>query len=171
MTNEAALFDRMGLAPGDDALGAREPPTITGPYSEAYTVVRTWALPSLLMVLESNTHRGYPQDLAEIGLVTGVDETEPTGIEEHRSVAGVLARTDASFEDAKARVQAIARAFGKSLETPPTEHPSFIGGRTAEIVLDGESVGVVGEVHPRVLVEHDLELPVAAFEFRLDGLQ
>jgi phenylalanyl-tRNA synthetase beta chain len=171
MTNEEALFDRMGLAPDDDALGAREPPTITGPYSEAYTALRTWALPSLLMVLENNTHRSYPQDLAEIGLVAGVDPDEPTGVAEHRSVAGVVARTDASYEDAKAGLQAIARAFDTALSTPPTAHPSFINGRTAEIVLDGESVGVVGELHPNVLVEHDLELPVAAFEFRLDGLR
>ncbi|TKR25607.1 tRNA ligase subunit PheS family protein [Natronomonas salsuginis] len=171
MTNEAALFDRMALSPDDNALGARDPPAITGPYSEEYTVVRTWALPSLMMVLENNTHRAYPQDLAEIGLVSAVDPDEATGVAEHRSVAGALARTDASYEDAKARLQALARAFGKTLETPPAEHPSFISGRTAEIVLDGESVGVLGEVHPKVLVEHDLELPVAAFEFRLDGLR
>ena len=171
MTNEAALFERMDLSPDDDALGAAEPPTITEPYSEAYTVFRTWALPSVLMVLENNTHREYPQELAEIGLVARVDPEEATGIEEYRSVTGTVARADASFEDAKARLQTIARAFGKTLSTPPTEHPSFIGGRTAEVVLDGESVGVVGELHPKVLVEHDLELPVAAFEFRLDGLR
>jgi phenylalanyl-tRNA synthetase beta chain len=171
MTNEAELFDRMGLAPGDDALGASDPPTITEPYSEAYTVLRTWVLPSLLMVLENNTHRAYPQDLAEIGLVAGVDPDEPTGVEEHRSVAGALARTDASYEDAKARLQALANAFDTPLSTPPTTHPSFIDGRAAEVVLDDESVGIVGELHPKVLVEHDLELPVAAFEFRLDGLR
>ena len=171
LTNETALFDRMSLSPDDGALGARQPPTITEPYSEAYTVVRTWALPSLLSVLENNTHRAYPQDLAEIGLVAAIDNDEPAHVTEHRSVAGVLARTDASYEDAKASVAAIARAFGVELETPPTEHPSFVSGRTAEIVLGGESVGVIGEVHPRVLVEHDLELPVAAFEFRLDGLE
>jgi phenylalanyl-tRNA synthetase beta chain len=38
-------------------------------------------------------------------------------------------------------------------------------------VIDGERVGVVGEIHPEVLVEHDLELPVAAFEFRRDALR
>ena len=170
LTNEATLFDRMSLSPDDDALGARTPPRITEPYSEAYTVVRTWALPSLLSVLENNTHRAYPQDLAEIGFVAGVDETEPTGVAEHRSVAAVIARPDASYEDAKARLAALARTFGVELETPPTDHPSFVSGRTAEIRFDGESVGVIGELHPRVLVEHDLELPVVAFEFRLDGL-
>ena len=85
-------------------------------------------------------------------------------------MAGALARTDASYEDARARLQTLATAFGKDLSTPPTEHPTFIAGRAAEVVLDGESVGVIGEVHPKVLVEHDLELPVTAFEFRLDGL-
>ncbi|WP_178915520.1 phenylalanine--tRNA ligase beta subunit-related protein [Natronomonas gomsonensis] len=171
MTNESELFERMSLSPDDEALGARVPATITEPYSEDYTVVRTWALPSLLMVLENNTHRAYPQDLSEIGLVASVDLEEPTNVAEGRSVAGVVARTDASYEDAKARLQAIARAFDAELETPPTEHPSFISGRTAEVVLDGESVGVIGEAHPAVLVEHDLEVPVAGFEFDLEGLR
>ena len=170
MTNEAENFERMRLSRDDDCLGAGEPVTIREPYSEDYTVLRTWALPSLLMVLENNTHRSYPQDLAEVGLAAEVDDGENTGARERRTVAGVLARTDASYEDAKARLQALAEAFGAELSTPPTDHPTFIDGRAAEVVLDGESVGIIGEVHPAVLVEHDLELPVAAFEFDLDGL-
>ncbi|MFB6307957.1 MAG: phenylalanine--tRNA ligase subunit beta [Haloarculaceae archaeon] len=170
MINEAENFERMGIAPEDDAVGAAEPVTIREPYSEDYTVLRTWALPSLLMVLENNTHRAYPQDLAEIGLAARVDEDENTGVSERRTVAGVLARTDATYEDAKARLQAITDAFDAELSTPPTDHPTFIAGRAAEVVIDGQSAGVVGEIHPEVLVEHDLELPVAAFEFRLDAL-
>jgi len=183
MISEAENFDRMRLsrpepsdgeraAGGDpeNVTGAAEPATILEPYSEDYTMLRTWALPSLMMVLENNTHRGYPQDLAEIGLAARVDDSENTGVAERRSVAGVLARHDASYEDAKARLQAIARNFDKELETPATGHPTFIDGRAAAVVVDGERVGVVGEIHPEVLVEHDLELPVAAFEFRLDAL-
>ncbi|GAA0669983.1 phenylalanine--tRNA ligase subunit beta [Natronoarchaeum mannanilyticum] len=171
MINEAENFDRMGLEEGDDAVGAARPTTIKNPYSEDYTMLRTWALPSLLMVLERNTHRSYPQDLAEIGLAAHLDESENTNVAEHRTVAGALARHDASYEDAKARLQGLARNFDVDLETPPTSHPSFIDGRTAEVVIDGESVGVIGEIHPEVLVEHDLELPVAAFEFQLDALR
>ncbi|WP_440006686.1 phenylalanine--tRNA ligase subunit beta [Halomicrococcus sp. SG-WS-1] len=171
MISEADNFERMNVSPGDDVLGADEPATIKNPYSEDYTMLRTWALPSLLVVLENNTHRSYPQDLAEIGLAAHVDESENTGVAEHRTVAGVLARHDASYEDAKARLQAVARNFDVELATPATDHPSFIDGRAAEVVLDGRSVGVVGEIHPAVLVDHDLELPVAAFEFRLDALE
>jgi len=178
MINAEENFERMRLSdprsvadPRPGPVGGAESATIQEPYSEDYTMLRTWALPSLLMVLENNTHRTYPQDLAEIGLAARVDPAENTGVTERRTVAAVLARADASYEDAKARLQALAGAFDANLETPPTEHPSFIPGRAAAVVLDGESVGVIGEIHPEVLVEHDLELPVAAFEFRLHGLR
>ncbi|ELZ05847.1 phenylalanine--tRNA ligase subunit beta [Natrialba aegyptia] len=171
MINEAENYDRLDLDPDADVYGAGEPATIKEPYSEDFTMLRTWAMPSLLMVLERNTHRAYPQHLAEIGFTAAVDETENIGIDERRHVGAVLANHDAGYEDAKARLQALARRFDVELETPPTEHPTFISGRTAAVVMDDEVVGVIGEVHPKILVEHDLEVPVAAFEFDLAALQ
>jgi phenylalanyl-tRNA synthetase beta chain len=170
MINEAENYERMRVDPGSDVVGGARAPRIAEPYSEEYTMLRTWVLPSIMMVLENNTHRAYPQDLAEIGFAAGLDESTNTGVAERRSVGAALARHDASYEDAKARLQALARSFEADLATPATEHPSFIEGRAADVVLDGDSVGVIGEVHPAVLVEHDLEVPVAAFEFRLDAL-
>ena len=172
LLSEEANFDRMELVPDDEAdvFGAGRPATITEPYSEEYTILRTWVLPSLLMVLENNTHRAYPQDLVDIGFAARIDERENTGITESRHVAAVLARHDAAYEDAKSRLQALARTFDVECETPPIEHPTFVPGRAAAVVVDGEEAGVIGEVHPRVLVEHDLELPVAAFEFDLEAL-
>ena len=170
MTSRPEVHDRMNVEPGTDVLGGGDPVGITEPYSEDYTILRPWSVPSLLMVLENNTHRAYPQDLAEVGVVAERDDDVNTRVAESRHVAGVLARTDATYEDAKARLQAVCRSFGVELETPPTTHPSFIDGRAASVVIDGDAVGVVGEVHPAVLVEHDLELPVAGFEFALSAL-
>ena len=170
MSSEAHNYERLGVTPGSDVVGGGEPVTIQEPYSEDYTMLRSWALPSIMLVLENNTHRSYPQDLAEIGLAAEVDESENTNVAEHRTVAAAVARHDASYEDARARLQAIAANFDVELATPPTDHPTFIDGRTAAVELDGERVGVIGEVRPEVLVEHDLEVPVAAFEFRLDAL-
>ncbi len=171
LSNVEDCFERMGLEPSaESVVGGGRPATIVEPYSEEYTIVRTWALPSLLTVLENNTHRRYPQALSEIGLAASIDEAVETKVAERQTVAGVLASTDASYEDAKGRLQAIATAFGVELSTPATEHPSFIDGRTATIEFDGEPAGVVGELHPRVLVEHDLELPVVGFEFDLAAL-
>ncbi|WP_435076260.1 phenylalanine--tRNA ligase subunit beta [Halococcus sp. AFM35] len=171
LVGETENFARMNLSTDDDALGATDPATIAEPYSRDYEIVRTWALPSLLIVLENNTHRQYPQDLAEVGLAAHVDTAKNTNVAEERRVAGVLARTDASYEDAKSRLAALARAFDVALETPATDHPSFIEGRAASVLLDGERAGVVGELHPNVLVEHGLEVPVVGFEFRADALR
>ncbi len=188
MINEAENYERMGLSrpeprsgetlngesreqPDDDVFGAGDPPTIKEPYSEDYTMLRTWVTPSLLMVLERNTHRAYPQNLAEIGFTAALDDSENTGVGERRRVGAVLASHEVGYEDAKARLQALCRRFDVDLETPPTDHPTYIPGRTASVVIDGEEVGVIGEIHPKVLVEHDLEVPVAGFEFDLDALQ
>ncbi|ACV11849.1 phenylalanyl-tRNA synthetase, beta subunit [Halorhabdus utahensis DSM 12940] len=171
LTSAEELHDRMGIEPGVDALGGGDPVEIRNPYSEDYTVVRTWLLPSIMQVLENNTHRRYPQDLAEVGFVAQRDDGANTGVAEARHVAGALARHDVSYEDAKARLQALVADFDAELETPPTAHPSFIDGRAAAVEIDGDAVGVIGEVHPAVLVEHDLELPVVAFEFDLAALQ
>jgi len=186
MTSGTENYDRMNLEPGTGGaaaadegepaagagvLGGGDPVEITEPYSEEYTQLRTWALPSLVMLLERNTHNAYPQDVAEVGFVAERDDAANTSVAERRHVAGAVARRDASYEAAKGRLQAVCDDFGAELETPRTEHPSFIDGRTAAVEIDGERVGVIGEVRPAVLVEHDLEVPVAAFEFDLDALR
>jgi phenylalanyl-tRNA synthetase beta chain len=171
MTSDEQSRDRMGVGDAEGVLGAAEPARIKNHYSEDYTVVRSWLLPSIMQVLENNTHRSYPQDLSEVGFVAHRDDEENTRVSEARHVAGALARHGVSYEDGKARLQAITDAFDADLETPPTEHPSFIPGRVAEVVIGGESAGVIGELHPEVLVEHDLELPVVAFEFDLEALR
>ncbi|WP_435119684.1 phenylalanine--tRNA ligase subunit beta [Halolamina sp. C58] len=163
-------YERMRVEEGSDVLGGGEAVNVTSAYSEDYTQLRTWALPSIMHVLENNTHRRYPQELAEVGFVAERDDDGNTGVAEQRTVAAAIARTDATYEDIKGKLQALVGEFDADLETPATEHPSFIDGRAAEVEIDGDSVGVIGEVHPAVLVERDLEVPVAAFEFRLDAL-
>ena len=179
MTSEADNFDRMRLPrpSGDaaldvgDAVGYQPPATISEPYSEDFTILRTWALPSLVAVLENNTHRSYPQNLAEIGFAAHVDEDTETGVAERRTVAAVVARHDASYEETKARLAALCDEFDADLATPATTHPTFIDGRTASVVVDGDEAGVIGELHPEIIVGHDVDVPVAAFEFDLDALQ
>src|SRR6056297_1569874 len=56
MTSGTENYDRMHLAAGSDAFGGGDPVEITEPYSEEYTQLRSWAIPSLVMLLERNTH-------------------------------------------------------------------------------------------------------------------
>ena len=51
-----------------------------------------------------------------------------------------------------------------------TRQPSFIPGRAAAIRYANRTVGVVGEVHPEVLNNFELENPTGAFELELERL-
>jgi phenylalanyl-tRNA synthetase beta chain len=165
LTNDDDCYDAMRRDTPDDAV------RIPNPYSEDYNVVRGWLLPSLVSVLANNTHRGYPQNLAEVGFCAVQDEDENTGVREETHVAGVVCGSDAGYEEAKSRLVSLVEDFDTTLETPPTEHPSFIDGRAATVVIDGEDAGITGELHPEILAEREILQPVAAFEFEIDALR
>ena len=46
MISEAENYDRLDVSPDDGVYGAGEPATITEPYSEDFTMLRTWVTPS-----------------------------------------------------------------------------------------------------------------------------
>jgi len=52
----------------------------------------------------------------------------------------------------------------------PIENPSFIDGRCGEILIDKNPIGIIGEVHPQVLINFGLENPVSIFEINIDEL-
>ena len=43
----------------------------------------------------------------------------------------------------------------------------FIKGRTAQILIDGQIAGIIGEVNPEVLENWQVFMPTAAFEINL----
>ena len=49
-----------------------------------------------------------------------------------------------------------------------TRHSSFLRGRVAAIYVKREKIGVVGEIHPEVLNNFELENPTGAFEVDLE---
>ncbi len=50
------------------------------------------------------------------------------------------------------------------------EHPSLHPGRTAQVLIDGEPVGVVGEISPQVQEAYDLPEPACVLEIDLDAV-
>ena len=169
LTNKTENFSKMKLKDGIEAYGYHDPVEILEPYSAEYTIVRTWILPSLLMVLENNTHRAYPQNLIEIGFTAKLDPTKDTRVGENYAIAATIAHSQASYEESKSKLQVLCQRFNKRLETLPISHPTFIEGRTASIIIDGEPKGILGEIHPEVLNLHGIELPVSAFELSLNS--
>jgi phenylalanyl-tRNA synthetase beta chain len=138
--------------------------TIANPVSDEYTIVRTSLLPSLLLALRTNKHHPLSQRVFEVGDVALLDEREETGAKKVRRVAAVIVDDRANLTDIRAVAEALLREFGVSPELRPVEHPSFSEGRAVEFIKGGKSIGIAGELHPEVILNFELEHPVAAFE-------
>ena len=51
-----------------------------------------------------------------------------------------------------------------------TKHSSFIEGRVGRVCVANKEVAYIGEIHPQVLINFDLNYPVAALELNLTEL-
>jgi phenylalanyl-tRNA synthetase beta chain len=61
-------------------------------------------------------------------------------------------------------------AFGKNTRTRPAPNAFFIHGRSAEIVIDERTVGIIGEIAPLALENLKMRVPASAFEINLSEL-
>ncbi|MEM2289883.1 MAG: phenylalanine--tRNA ligase subunit beta [Candidatus Hadarchaeales archaeon] len=137
---------------------------IANPVSEEYTILRTWLLPSLLLTCQRNKIYELPQKFFEVGDVV-LPEPRGESVRTIRSVGAV--HVGGNFTQMKAVAEALLREVGLKPEQRAGEHPSFLEGRVLEYLLGGERVGIIGEIHPRVLSNFKLNHPVASLEIRL----
>jgi phenylalanyl-tRNA synthetase beta chain len=75
------------------------------------------------------------------------------------------------FFDLKGVVEALLDRLAVDGTFSPDEHDAFHPGRCAQMSVDGENVGVMGELHPLVREAFELpEQPICALEFDLEAL-
>ena len=144
---------------------------LANPASALYSIARTMLLPGLMQNLSTNRHESYPQRLFEVSDVIVPNEDLATKAERRVHVAAVSAHSKADFTEIKACMEALLRNLGvDGWGVEEARHPSFIEGRTAQVTLHGEKLGLVGEIHPEVLNNFGLENPVGAFELDLEPI-
>jgi phenylalanyl-tRNA synthetase beta chain len=143
---------------------------IANPSSEEYDVMRAWLIPCLLYVLREYKHHEYPHDIFEIGTIFKVDTKQDTGVLEDLRVAVTLCNPESDFTKIKQIFDSLMEALDLKYEIEDTDHPSFISGRVGRITVNKQYVAYMGEIHPEVLENFDLKMPVAAFELNLSEL-
>jgi phenylalanyl-tRNA synthetase beta chain len=77
----------------------------------------------------------------------------------------------ANFTEAKSMLDAFLTNLGMCYQLKAVDHGSFIEGRAGTVLVDNNEVGSIGELHPQLLQNWNLENPAAAFEMDLDGLR
>ncbi len=159
LTSKEVQYSAFGTIPAKDVL------SVDSSKSTEHEILRDSLVPLLLQSLSYNIHEQYPQRLFEIGK-TFLKST-PT-IEERWSIGAVIAHTEASYTEIKSTMQALLRScFGKEATTKASTNHMFMEGRCAEVIFDGKSIGVLGEIIPLALENFKLRVPVAAFEINL----
>ncbi|QOD92830.1 phenylalanine--tRNA ligase subunit beta [Chryseoglobus sp. 28M-23] len=118
------------------------------------------------------TQRPAPGPLAELeqsiphqpwhvsALVLG--DRRPRGVGQTAEPAGLADVLDAAHR--------IAAVVGVSLAVETGSHPALHPGRTAALLVDGEQVGLAGELLPAVAIERDLPRRVGVLELDLNRL-
>ena len=143
---------------------------LLNPRMTTHTVMRNQLLPSLLEMLSDNTHVDYPQRVFEVGPSISRGENQVHPIQETQTLAAVTIHANAGFTEIRSSFDALAENRGRSFLIKETDQPSFLSGRCGAIISDGASVGVIGELNPRIIKSSGLNLPAAAFEIEMSAL-
>lgn len=135
-----------------------------------YNCLRSWLIPSLLKVLKENKHYDYPQNIFEVGNVFKLSRGTETNIEENDRIGVLLCHNKADFTQIKQILDNLMDLLGLKYSIEEVEHGSFIPGRVGRISVKGKKVAYIGEIHPKVLENFDIDMPVAGFELNLTEL-
>ena len=164
-----AIFDKLCL-PDDSPL--RNCVKIRNPLGEDSSIMRTTTLASMLTALSYNyNHKNPTAKLFEITKVYIPTEPGKLPNEPEKLVMGMYSN-GMDFFDIKGVLEAsfdslnMKGLFFRQL----IDNPSFHPGRTAEILAGDTVIGVVGEIHPDVLANFEIETPCYVAEIDLMGM-
>ena len=151
----------MGIAEPDNLMTAEKTKSIE------HEVLRESLIPSLILTLSHNIHEDYPQRLFEVGKVFERRDR----IKEYWNLGVVVAHSKANYTEGKSIVQTFLKtSFGKEVVTKPNVNATLVQGRSSDIIIDGLSVGYIGEITPSVIEQFKLRVPVVAAELNLSQI-
>jgi phenylalanyl-tRNA synthetase beta chain len=164
LTNEIDHYQKMRQEPKGLV-------TLANPVSADYSIIRNELLPSLMKNLAVSKHHVFPQRMFEVSDVIKLNKESETYTERRINLAAVSSHPTANFTEIKSFLESLITNLGfKDWIVKKTNHPSFLEGRAATIYLGDVELGVVGEIHPEVLNNFELENPTGAFEIDLQKI-
>ncbi|MBM7582052.1 phenylalanyl-tRNA synthetase beta chain [Caldicoprobacter guelmensis] len=147
---------------------------ILNPLGEDQSIMRTTLIPSLLEVLSRNRNRGMERcQIFEIGPAFLPKSLPLEDLPEEKPLLTIAEYgLDLDYYDLKGKVEVLLDELGllDEAEFVPHAHPTFHPGRTALLKIKGKGVGLLGEIHPKVAKNFQLEVRVLVAELELDTL-
>jgi phenylalanyl-tRNA synthetase beta chain len=127
-----------------------------------FTILRKDLTHYMMKILSENVDCEYPQKIFEVGKVFTPVETDNLA----------LAIAPANFTEVRQILEYLFRMLNVNIKiTEPEKVPNyFIDGRTAEIKLEDKTIGFIGEIHPKILRNWKIKMPVSLFEINLEEI-
>ena len=157
------VFDQIRI-PADSPL--RNAMKIQNPLGEDTSIMRTIALPSMLEILSrNNAYHNKAAKLYEVAKVYLPVEGQPLPEEPKMLVFGTYGEKETFFK-LKGEIEALFAGLRmkKASYTAEKNNLSYHPGRCAAISIDGEVIGVMGQVHPLVAKNYGIDSEVYCAE-------
>ncbi|MFM2112271.1 MAG: hypothetical protein RLZZ271_931 [Pseudomonadota bacterium] len=166
--------------------GNTDPIRLLNPIASQMSVMRSTLIGSLIGVLKHNLDRKASRvRVFEIGrafmrdATVATSDSEVKGVRQPLRVAGLAygsADTQqwgekeqaVDFYDVKGDVEALLQ--GLPVSFVKAGHPALHPGRSAAVVLAGQHIGVIGELHPQWRQGYDLPLAPVVFELDMEAV-
>ncbi|MBO5059551.1 MAG: phenylalanine--tRNA ligase subunit beta [Clostridia bacterium] len=161
-------FDKLNLPDGSTF---RNVVKIRNPLGEDTSIMRTTMLASMLRTLSYNYNRkNEAASLFEISKVYLPTEAGKLPNEPEKLAIGMYGK-EIDFFDIKGVLEAAFDSLNmKGVEWKQlTDCPSLHPGRAAALYKDGSKIGIVGEAHPDVCKNFDIDIPCYVAEIDIAG--
>lgn len=160
---------------GDGVQGVR----LANPIASNLAEMRRSLMPGLVEAVRHNVNRQAPRvrvfETGQCFVSSGdqLDQSERLGIALYGQQAPLHFSGDrlVDFFDLKGIVDGLGMVNGGgSLSWSSGEHPALAPGQTARVSMNGQSIGIVGRLHPRLARELDLPKPLFLADLNLSPL-
>jgi phenylalanyl-tRNA synthetase beta chain len=129
--------------------------------SRTYSAVRTTLQTGLLEILSHNISAPKPLNLYEIGEILQLSDE---GVYETMGWSFASLDSRASFATAKSYVQTLLKSLKIHYELVECGDRRYIPHRAASVMVNGQTVGHFGEIHPQILQRFSFPEPVCSGE-------
>ena len=158
------------MMPEDHAL--RNSVVISNPLGEDTSIMRTTALPSMLETLARNYNNrneyAYLFEIAKEYIPTTPDKLP---VEKNVLTAGFYGESVDFFKVKGIAEQVLSRAGVKNYDIKAdSEQFGYHPGRCATLTINGEALGVIGEIHPKVRDNYGIGTRVYCFSLNVDTM-
>lgn len=134
---------------------------LMNPLGEDYSVMRTTLIPNMMNLLSNNINKGIGSMYAyEIGSIFLAKELPVKELPEERKMVSLgLYGDDVDFYFLKDIVETMLKELGIKELTYAREEDNNIyhSGRTANILVNEEVLGTIGEIHPDLSENYDVD--------------